>query len=99
MDLTNGERAVISVLIQQMEGVDKNDARMVVALSDKLNLNDQQSYSVAQQDDSENYDLANVELFWLKDLLNEAFRQRKVPPFVAKHALSLSGKLEDVDGS
>ena len=94
MFFTNGERAVIYIMIQQMEGVDKNDARMVVVLGDTLNLNDQQSYSLADQDKAEEYSLGALELGWIKEKLNESFNARKVPPFVAKHALTLSEKLE-----
>lgn len=97
MFLTNGERAVISILIQQIEGVDKNDARMVVAVGDTLNLNDQQSFGTAEQDVGEEYEIGKIEKGWIKDKLNSAFQARKVPPFVAKHALSLSDKLEKED--
>ncbi|NOR90107.1 MAG: hypothetical protein GQ524_07610 [Anaerolineales bacterium] len=97
MELSNGERAVISILVQQMEGVDKNDARMVVAVGDTLNLNDQQSFKLDEQDITEEYDIGKVEKGWIKDKLNDAFQARKVPPFVAKHALTLSDKLENED--
>lgn len=94
MFLKNGERAVISIIIQKMEGVDKNDARMVVAVGDKLNLNDQEKFNVSEQDKGEEFDLAGVEVDWIRDILANAFRSRTVPPFIAKPALSLSDKLE-----
>ena len=93
MELSNGERAVIFNIISTA-GVNKQDARMVISLREKLNLDDQQSFRPSETDDSQEYDLVEVELGWIKDRLNSAFNESRVPPFLSKWAISLIEKLE-----
>jgi len=92
MLLTTGERALISVLIKQMPGVDKNDARMVVTIGESLRF--EEEFSVASWKEEQPFELSKLEIGWLKDKLNESFRGRKVPPSFAREALALSDKLE-----
>lgn len=93
MNLSNGERSVIYNIIVT-KGVNKQDARMVVSLNDKLNLEDPQSFRPSETDDNQEYDLAEVELGWIKDRLNGAFNESRVPSFLSKWAISLIEKLE-----
>lgn len=92
MLLTTGERALVSVLIKQMPGVDKNDARMVVTIGESLRF--EEDLSVASWKEEQPFELSKLEIGWIRDRLSEAFKGRKVPPSFAREALALSDKLE-----
>lgn len=92
MKITNGERVFVTALIRKIPGVDKNDARMVVALSDSLKLEGGAPGDtwLAEQD----FTLTTLERDWLRDKINETFKKREIPAVFSRESLSLLEKLE-----
>ena len=94
--LTKGERLVVSIIINQIEGVNRTDARLISKVDEHLELSEVMAgVPVAKMEEVAEFDLAELEVEWIKDHVNKAFEAQKVPPFAAGSALSLEDKLKN----
>jgi len=93
---TKGERLAVSIIINQIEGVNRTDARLISKVDEHLELSEVLAgVPIASMGEVAEFDLAELEVEWIKDHINKAFEAQKVPPFVAGSALSLEEKLKD----
>jgi len=93
---TQGERLAVAIIINQIEGVNRTDARLISKVDEHLVLSEVQNTGVpiAEMGKAAEFELAELEVEWIKDHINKSFEQQKVPPFVAGSALSLEEKLK-----
>ena len=92
--LTKGERLAVSIIINQIEGVNRTDARLISKVDEHLKLGEVLTgVPIAKMGETAEFDLAELEVEWIKDHVNKAFEAQKIPPFVAGSALSLEDKL------
>lgn len=92
---TKGERLAIAVIINQLEGVNRTDARLVSKVDEHLELGEVQAgVTPDKMGDVAEFELAELEVEWIKDHINKSFEKQKVPPFAAGSALSLEDKLK-----
>lgn len=92
---TKGERLAVSIIINQLEGVNRTDARLVSKVDEHLELGEVQvGVALVDMGKVAEFELAELEVEWIKDHINKSFEQQKVPPFVAGSALSLEEKLK-----
>ena len=93
--LTKGERLTVSIIINQIEGVNRTDARLISKVDEHLELSEVLAgVPIAKMGETAGFDLAELEVEWIKDHINKAFEAQKIPPFVAGSALSLEDKLK-----
>ena len=94
---TKGERLAVSIIINQIEGVNRTDARLISKIDEHMELSEVLAgVPVASMGEIAGFDLAELEVEWIKDHINKTFDTQKMPPFVAGSALSLEDKLVDV---
>ncbi len=92
---TKGERLAVSIVINQIEGVNRTDARLISKVDEHLELGEVLAgVPIASMGEKAEFDLADLEVDWIKDHVNKAFDAQKVPPFIAGSALSLEDKLK-----
>ena len=92
---TKGERLAVAIIINQIEGVNRTDARLVSKIDEHLELGEVQAgVPLPGMGEVAEFDLADLEVEWIKDHINKSFEQQKMPPFIAGSALSLEDKLK-----
>ena len=92
---TKGERLAVSVIIAQLEGVNRTDARLISKVDEHLELDEVQAgVPIINMGDRAEFELAVLEVEWIQDHINKCFDKQKVPPFIAKHVLSLENKFK-----
>ena len=92
---TKGERLAVAIVINQLEGVNRTDARLVSKVDEHLELGEVQlGVPLANMGEVAEFELAELEVEWIQDHIDKSFKKQRVPPFVAPHALSLEEKLK-----
>lgn len=93
--ISKGERILVTWLINQLEGVNRTDARLITKVEEHLELDDVARVPVATINEKSKFELVDLEVAWITDHINKTFDTQKMPPSLAKHALSLEDKLKE----
>jgi len=96
-NISNGERAVVLMLINKIDGVNRTDGRLVVKVQEHLRTEEVIQVPIAELDDTEDYELTELEVEWLIDHIDKSFNKQEMPPSFARFALSLEEKLKDAE--
>lgn len=94
VELSNGERLIISWLLGQIEGLDKEGSRKTAAIIEELGLEELDNVSQDTVNAQERYELSGYEVRFILDELDQVFDSRKVKAVQAKHAIGVYDKLK-----
>ena len=93
--ISKGERVLVTWLINQLEGVNRTDARLITKVEEHLELDDVATVPVAVIHEKAEFELVDLEVAWILDHINKVFDTQKMPPTLAKYALSLEEALKE----
>lgn len=87
--ITESQRIFISWLLAQKSGLDKEGSRMVARIIDEFDLEGLGSNDIKNLSKESSYFLSGYEVHYIKDQIDLAWKETRVPPAHARNSLVL----------
>jgi hypothetical protein len=96
INLTKIERGGVLDAVMSLQGINRSDAMLFRSIEGKLKLQDVIALRQSEFDDADDYDLSDVEIEWLLNVIDKQFSASAINPRLASAILSIDGKLREI---